>query len=129
MAIFLEFSLESCLRVGGTFVWVIRKYLTAILNTDIEEMLQKPEILIMIQVIQESAFCNISAISAHKIASRYFLIIHTNVPLTLRHESSENCEKIAILQNYFYAFLNHLNYNQNLSFLQHFFNFCTQDCC
>ena len=51
---------------------MIRKYLTAILNTDIEEMLQKPEILIMIQVIQESAFFNISAISAHKIASRYF---------------------------------------------------------
>ena len=135
-----------------------------------------------------SAFCNISSISAPKIASRYFLITHTNVPLTLRHESSENCEKIAILQNYFYAYLNHLNLtkisafhnissipvlkiafkcflithtnvppslrhdsienskkiailqyyfyalrkylncNQNLSFLQHFFNFCTQDC-
>ena len=84
---------------------MIRKYLTAILNTDIEEMLQKPEILIMIQVIQESAFCNISAISAHKIASRYFLIIHTNVPLPLRHESSENCEKIAILQNFGLRFI------------------------
>ena len=108
---------------------MIKKYVLAILGAEIEEMLQKPEILIMIQVIQESAFFNISSISAPKIASRYFLIIHTNVPLTLRHESSENCEKIAILQNYFYAFLNRLNYNQNLSFLQHFFNFCTQDCC
>ena len=84
---------------------MIRKYLTAILNTDIEEMLQKPEILIMIQVIQESGCCNISAIFAHKIASRYFLIIHTNVPLTLRHESSENCEKIAILQNFGLRFI------------------------
>ena len=53
MAIFLEFSLESCLRMGGTLVWMIRKYLTAILSTYIEDMLQKAEIFVTIQVIQE----------------------------------------------------------------------------
>ena len=75
-----------------------------------------------------SAFHNISSIPVLKIAFRYFLIIHTNGPPTLRHDSSENSKKITILQNYSYVLTKYLNCNQNLSFLQHFFNFCTQDC-
>ena len=47
-----------------------------------------------------SAFCNISSIPVLKITVRYFLITHTNVPPTLRHESSENSKKIAILQEF-----------------------------